>query len=319
MATKKVVRKSKNANSIAQNPLFKALNGNAAPKKVSSKTLSASKSTKNAKSIKKNELAVRLGLVKGASKKARGPAKKINPLAAALSNKPRIKNKSVEAKKESTKPNKIARVKGSKKEEEINFKKLQKRMPAVKHQNSIPSARFPLSEDNLVSRTSNQADYALPYGIGSKIPKQNYAHKAYHAIEQEKFPQNNNRQRRTRSRDTDISFRNASLIPFLRITNLEPDVTETDIRSVLTEKLGPTLKILKRTVLYDNQPAVCAEVFFLKEEYLHQYAAALNNIHADGRLLKAEVSTKSDIIHSDKLWEGMLREVRFLKQEALAK
>lgn len=309
MATKKTARNSKSSGVIAKNPLFKALNGNTAPKSSLSKSSSSSKASKKTRSIKTNELAVRLGLVKDVTKNKRTSSTKMNPLAAALSNKPRS---SIDTKKEELKSKKVAKLRDKKKGKEINFKKVKKNALTVESQ------RVP-SKNNLSSQPPYQTDYAVPYGVNNNAPKQNYTHTAYHALEQEKFERSSNRQRNTRSRDNDISFRNASLIPFLRITNLEPDVTETDIRSVLTEKLGPTLKILKRDVLYENQPAVCAEVFFLKENYLPQYAAALNNIHADGRLLKAEVATKSDIIHSDKLWEGMLREVRFLKQEALSK
>lgn len=112
-----------------------------------------------------------------------------------------------------------------------------------------------------------------------------------------------------------LNFKNASLIPFLRIENLEPTVNETDIRMVLSRSMGPTLKILKMNTIFQGEPSVTAEVFFLDEDRLGQYVDTLNGLDADGHHLKATIAYHSNIINSDKLWEAVLKEVRYIKQE----
>lgn len=114
-----------------------------------------------------------------------------------------------------------------------------------------------------------------------------------------------------------ISFKNASLLPFLRLENLESDVSESDIRIVLTQRFGPTLKIMTMDSVYNQEPSVTAEIFFLQNDNLNAYANALNNIQADGRKLRAEVAYKSWIINSDRLWDGVLREVAMIKQQVI--
>lgn len=114
-----------------------------------------------------------------------------------------------------------------------------------------------------------------------------------------------------------LTFKNASLIPFLRIENLDATVNESDIRMVLSTKLGPTLKIIKMNTVYNNCPAVTAEVFFLDDTQLSNYAKTLNDIVADGNSIKATIAYHSNIINSDKLWESVLKEVRMIKQEVL--
>lgn len=117
----------------------------------------------------------------------------------------------------------------------------------------------------------------------------------------------------------DLTFKNASLIPFLRIENLTDDVSESDIVLVLANALGPVLKILKMKSTYKKVPSVTAEVFFLNENELTDYANKLNNVKADGRVLKCAVSYRSQIINSDRLWDNVLKEVRVAKQKQLEK
>lgn len=323
MGKRETRKTGKGVQSIAKNPLFRALNGSAPTNaKVASKVIRNAKQTTSGRA---NELALRLGLAKASKVRdgdsrenvRRVPAKKLNPLAAALSNKPR----SVEIRKDRAIKQQPAPVKkksvnrddrgdrgdrGSGQRERRSFKNSTREYL----DGNVPTQPRPVP-------SRNESMKQQPMNLQGN---NHYNNSSY----------DGSRNTQTRSQDTQsrrdyvrypsedkISFRNASLIPFLRITNLEPDVSETDIRSVLTSTLGPTLKILKRSVLHNNKPSVCAEVFFLHEELLGGYAESLNNVYADGRLLKAEVSTKSVIIHSDKLWEGMLREVRFLKQEEL--
>lgn len=121
----------------------------------------------------------------------------------------------------------------------------------------------------------------------------------------------------SRSQANNLTFKNASLIPFLRIENLDSTVNETDIRMVLSAKLGPTLKIIKMNTIYAGNPAVTAEVFFLNENKLQEYAQILNDIVADGNSIKATIAYHSNIINSDKLWESVLKEVRMIKQEVI--
>lgn len=117
----------------------------------------------------------------------------------------------------------------------------------------------------------------------------------------------------------DLTFRNASLIPFLRIENLTEDASESDISMVLNKLFGPTLKILKMNSTYKKVPSVTAEVFFLNENNLPEMAQRLNGINADGRQLKATIAYHSWIINSDRLWEEELKEVRMYKQQAIRK
>ena len=79
--------------------------------------------------------------------------------------------------------------------------------------------------------------------------------------------------------------------------------------------MGPTLKILKMNTIFQGEPSVTAEVFFLDEDRLGQYVDTLNGLDADGHHLKATIAYHSNIINSDKLWEAVLKEVRYIKQE----
>lgn len=115
----------------------------------------------------------------------------------------------------------------------------------------------------------------------------------------------------------DITFRNASLLPFLRIENLTDDASESDITMVLTEQLGTVLKVLNMRTTHNNVPSVTVEAFFLHEDELQSYVAALNGVTADGRVLKVTIGYHSTIINSDQLWNGVLEEVRLLRQQAM--
>lgn len=291
MAYIKTKKGGKNVASICKNPLFKALNGATTSKaKIAFNISKATRTSKQSKPRKDNELASRLGIINAVGSK-KVTAKKLNPLEAALNNIPRVSKETMRGNKNTkVKPTKIAGVRDD--------------------------SRNRKSKTNFDSRLDRQQQ---PYSLGSINPSINRRHKIdmpYCFIDQEMYSQSTGNGRRP---EITVSFRNASLIPFLRISNIAPDVTETDIRSVLTNRLGPPLKILKRNTIYKNQPAVCAEAFFLDKALLQQHAASFNNIRADGRRLKAEVATRSVIIHADKLWEDVLREVRYLTQEALSK
>lgn len=115
----------------------------------------------------------------------------------------------------------------------------------------------------------------------------------------------------------DVTFKNASLIPFMRLQNLTPDASESDIRMVLSKILGPTLKIMKMGATYNGKPSVTAEVFFIHEEKLEEYVQRMDKIQADGRILRAHISYKSWIINSDRLWDSVLKEVAMLKQQQI--
>lgn len=115
----------------------------------------------------------------------------------------------------------------------------------------------------------------------------------------------------------DITFRNASLLPFLRIENLTEDASESDITMVLTEQLGTVLKVLNMRTTHNKVPSVTVEAFFLHEDQLQSYVAALNGVTADGRVLKVTIGYHSTIINSDQLWNGVLEEVRLLRQQAM--
>lgn len=114
-----------------------------------------------------------------------------------------------------------------------------------------------------------------------------------------------------------LTFRNASLIPFLRIENLIDGASESDILMVLSKLFGPILKILKMRCSRNNRYSVTAEVFLFRDDGLEEKAKKLDGIIADERKLKVTVDYHSKIINSDKLWEEELKDVRLAKQQLM--
>lgn len=90
-----------------------------------------------------------------------------------------------------------------------------------------------------------------------------------------------------------LSFKNASKTPFLRIKNLSPGVTESDISEVMST-YGVILKILAMECVNSStsNTSVTAELFYLEDQSLLK-ATELNDRKADNRILSVEIATRS--------------------------
>lgn len=236
----------------------------------------SSKTTSKQSDHKPNQLSIRLGEIKPAKRSK--PSRSAKPTDATM----RLDNRSP------VKRNALAKA--------LNVK-----LPNEKRDSGNNSSR----SSNNDREGNNAKPKPRAISIGGRDRPNNNSNKSQNTV---------NNQNKNSSNDN-ISFKNASLIPFLRIENLTPDVSESDIRTVLSTKLGPIIRILKMNTGAYGSSSVTAEVFFVNDEKLQDYALQLDKINADGRILRAKVACNSLIINSDKLWDAILKEVRVLKQQ----
>jgi hypothetical protein len=277
---------------LQKNPLFQALENN----NNNNNNNDDNNNHGRKKGNPANELSIRLGLVRPKGRKELNKAKNYN-----INNKRLTTNKSNQLKENALAKALNIRLASTNTTTNNNNSNLRSSYPGSDRQrNSKSLNRDTINSSRNINRSGSSSQSLSIRSAGNN--SRNRSNK-------ENINSNNG------NNAEDITFKNASLIPFLRIENLTPDVSESDIRMVLTTKLGQTLKILKMSSTFDNKPAITAEVFFVNNEKLEDYARSLNNVRADGRVLKAKVAYNSWIINSDKLWDAILRDIRVLKQQ----
>lgn len=115
-----------------------------------------------------------------------------------------------------------------------------------------------------------------------------------------------------------FQFKDASKVPFLRVDNLVPGVSETDIGHIMSQFGAIARVVTTAGHLKRNDKRVVAEIFYVNDDSLARAHKALNDSIADGRKLKVGIFTTSSIIHSEMLWNHILEDVQLQKRQLIS-
>lgn len=115
----------------------------------------------------------------------------------------------------------------------------------------------------------------------------------------------------------DLSIKGSSKPRLLRITNLSPGVTKTDVLETMW-KFGSVLKVLvKETNSRRYGRSVTAELFYLTDESLVRARETMDGRKADDRRLKVDIVNESEIIRDPQQWRSIIDEIKMTRKERL--
>lgn len=111
------------------------------------------------------------------------------------------------------------------------------------------------------------------------------------------------------SQVTTMTFKNTSMMLFLRIGNLPSGASGLDIEHIMGQ-FGPIAKC----IVHRTPSKVTAELFYMDETSLAKGQQGMSNIITEGGRLSVEIHSKSSIVLDDTKWLEILDTVRAARQ-----
>ncbi|QPG75647.1 hypothetical protein FOA43_003004 [Brettanomyces nanus] len=112
-----------------------------------------------------------------------------------------------------------------------------------------------------------------------------------------------------------VNFIGASQTSFLRLRNLSPGVTESDIVEIMS-KYGTVLKVMTvEGFTREFGKSVTAELFFMSEDSMYSAQKALDGRMADSHRLRVEISHTPIVVIDPEIWKKVVKEIKLIREE----